>query len=1133
MKEPRTTAILAFLPLLAPASVAQEDDAPLWRVGVPDDDTAELALAPGGYQDYRRPAFFVVGASDPATDWPYVQPGTSDGGWAPGTPQTFEVWFALDELPEEGTCRLVLDLVDTHSIDPPHLLVEVGDEAVAELEVPRGAGDASVFGAPSLGREHVAVVEFPSARLHRGNNSVAITTVRGSWILWDCLTLETPPGARLGEVVPSTELRDVRPAPALLRRGEGLVRPVTIEVHHLGAPRTARLSIGDEPALEVEVSPGLTSIETELREAREGELPVRLSFEGSNAPALERRFELPPIRDWELHLVHQTHLDIGFTHTQEEVLQIQLGHLRRALELVDATLDYPEEARFRWHPEGMWAVEELMRVADDAERERFLAACREKRVHIDALYAQAMTGLYTEEGLFELVGAAKRFGAEHGVEVVSAMQSDVPGYTWGLAGALALNGIRYLTVGPNWFASGGPDDYFLGDNIVGQTHRGGRVFAWADQPFWWVDPSGLHRVLLWMPGWGYSGFHGNRGAISEGKVFAYLRHLEEIDYPYEMVLWRYGIGADNGPPSETLCDTVRAWNERFAVPRLVVDSNSEVMKTFEARYGDELPVVRGDFTPYWEDGCASTSMATAAYRRGCERLAQARILWALRSPSDDLHERFDAAWQKLIMYGEHTWGAYCSISRPDDPFSVRQDEYKQAFAFDGEQMATRLLEEYTEEHVPPSWTAVDAINTANWSRTGVVVDGHDRSRGRDAVLDHRGARVPSQRLADGKLCFLASDVPALGARRYTFGEGEGLSKGSAWAKGSELGNGRLTVRIDEETGAIASVRDGAGTEWVDRGPASGWNDYLYIIGRDATKNRSRPEGPVTITVEEPGPLVARLRVESAAPGCLSLVRRVTLVDGADFVEVENTLDKLRERRPEGAYFGFPFALKDATLRVDTPWAIALVDRDLLRGANRNFCCVQRWIDFSEEERGVTWVTLDAPMLQYDPIAIAPAFGIEHWREHVDPPPFVHSWVVNNHWETNYKADQEGVLRFRYAIRPHAGGFDGTSAQRFGRDRCQPLFASPADPARPPLEPPFSIEGDGIVVTSLEPLRGGDGETLLVRLFAASGEPERCALDSRRERVVYRSDAAGTRGERIEGPLLLRPFEIVTLRVERP
>ena len=153
MKHLLAPALLSALLLFGTPAPGQ-DTVPLWSIGSADDSTAEFALAPGGYRDYRTPACFVVGASTPEIDWPYVQPGPIDGGWAPGTPQTFEVWFGLGEVPT-AACRLVLDFADTHAADPPRLAVQVND-ARFEFATPAGAGDASVYGDPTAGRETVA-----------------------------------------------------------------------------------------------------------------------------------------------------------------------------------------------------------------------------------------------------------------------------------------------------------------------------------------------------------------------------------------------------------------------------------------------------------------------------------------------------------------------------------------------------------------------------------------------------------------------------------------------------------------------------------------------------------------------------------------------------------------------------------------------------------------------------------------------------------------------------------------------------------------------------------------------------------------------------------------------------------------
>ena len=137
--------------------------------------------------------------------------------------------------------------------------------------------------------------------------------------------------------------------------------------------------------------------------------------------------------------------------------------------------------------------------------------------------------------------------------------------------------------------------------------------------------------------------------------------------------------------------------------------------------------------------------------------------------------------------------------------------------------------------------------------------------------------------------------------------------------------------------------------------------------------------------------------------------------------------------------------------------------------------------------------------------------------------------MNNHWETNYKADQEGLITFRYVLRPHAGGYDGLAAQRFARDICQPLVVVPANPARPLTKPLLRVEGEGVVVTSIRPSR--DGKAAMIRLFAAAGKPARFSLAWTQPRTTCRSGPDEARGERVAGAVELPGYGIITLRGE--
>lgn len=52
----------------------------------------------------------------------------------------------------------------------------------------------------------------------------------------------------------------------------------------------------------------------------------------------------------------------------------------------------------------------------------------------------------------------------------------------------------------------------------------------------------------------------------------------------------------------------------------------EVFKIFEKRYNAQIPQVKGDWTPYWEDDAASTAREIRMSRAASERLTQAEAL---------------------------------------------------------------------------------------------------------------------------------------------------------------------------------------------------------------------------------------------------------------------------------------------------------------------------------------------------------------------------------------------------------------------------------------------------------------------------------------------------------------------------
>lgn len=396
-----------------------------------------------------------------------------------------------------------------------------------------------------------------------------------------------------------------------------------------------------------------------------------------------------------------------------------------------------------------------------------------------------------------------------------------------------------------------------------------------------------------------------------------------------------------------------------------------------------------------------------------------------------------------------------------------------------------------------------------------------------------GQPAPSQRLSSGELAVWVKEVPPLAGRRLTFAPGPAAAEGRAKAAPQGiLSNGRITVRIDAKTGAISSLRDESlGVELVEPGSA-GLNSYWYLPGSDLKGLATN--GPVKISVGEPGPLVASLRIESDAPGCKQLVREVRLIDGADRVELFDVLDKQAIRTKEGVHIGFPFHVPGGTLRMDIPWAVVQPEKDQIPGSCKNWFTLQRWADVSNAEYGVTFALVDAPLVEVGKITanlIGSQTNPNAWLDRVEPSQTLYSWVMNNHWHTNYKAEQDGPTVFRYAIRPHRG-YAADEAARFGMSISQPLVvARAAGPAM--TEPRLRVEPAGVLVTALKP--SDDGRAWIVRLFGASGKPERATLTwaDPQPAALWTSDTSERPRDRINTPIDVPAWGIVTLRAELP
>lgn len=930
------------------------------------------------------------------------------------------------------------------------------------------------------------------------------------------------------------EVTFARPRPLLQKDANNeLQQLIAIHIDHILPQQVeGNIAIGTDIKRQIKLNPGSNEIELWIPAMKSSrEVSVKVSI--PDIYSYTKDLIVQPVIRRDVHLINHSHIDIGYSDYQPVVIEKQNTFTRQAMQLIDKTKDYPEDAQFIWNIESMWAVENFMNQATEDEKRKLIKYAKDGFIGLPAGYANLLTGICRPEELIHWTDYSRQLQREYGISTKTLMISDVPGISWSVVPTLAEAGVRYISSGPNFIPQPGfPDN----GGRVGATHR-----AWGDKPFYWVSASKQDTILYWQAGKGYSFFQNwNTGRLKfEPKpvnaLLGYMQKLQDEQYPYNMVQLRYSIINDNSKPDENIADFVAAWNKKYISPRLIISNVEDMMETFEHRYANKIPVVSGDFTPYWEDGAMSTAKEEVLVKRSVERLYQSEVLNTLLFPGNYDEEKYYQAWRNAIMWHEHTWGAWNSVSKPDEPNVIKQWEYKQNFALEADSLSKDLLAKSIDTIFGKQ--GFNVLNTSSWIRTDLVILNKEQSTAGDLIVDEKGKKYPSQRLSNGKLAFLAKDIPALGSKRFINKKGSADYKSELTILGNTIANSTVKLTVDENTGAIKSlINKKSDREFVDSEKYKGLNQYLYMPGKDPSKAVS--VNNVQIKIKENGPLIATFEISAKAPGTSHLVQEISLINELNKVSIENRVDKIKVREKESVHFAFPVAMQNGQMRIDIGTGILRPEIDQLPGANKDYISMQRWVDISDDQEGITIITNEVPLIEQgelvNEMAVASSgdFGgvseEKHWKKYSTLSNTFFSYAMNNYWYTNYKADQKGPVTFHYAIYLH-DHFDPALASRQGRANGQPLLVTTSTKGKDIERVPFKLNDENILLTSVKPAISGNG--VILRLYNASSEDQRLNFTGDSSVKVYLSNASGDKLELFDLQQPWPAYSLKTLYIE--
>jgi alpha-mannosidase len=691
-----------------------------------------------------------------------------------------------------------------------------------------------------------------------------------------------------------------------------------------------------------------------------------------------------------------------------------------------------------WDCETYWQLDCFLKLRPQ-RAEKVFERLREGRMELSAMFGNLLTGLCSHEALNRSTLDAWRLARKHGFSVASVILDDVPSAVSSLPMVLAGSGIKYFIEGVN-------------------NDRAPHAVNGLKSPFYWEGPDGS-RVLCHIER-GYAQASGLISSMDEAleRVPKFLANFERPDYPYDAVLLN-GAFSDNVAVANWLPEVAAQWNTEWAFPKLILAKQTDYFRYIEQRFTEKIPTVKGDFGAWWEDGAGSTAHQTALCRRAEEQAVAAEILHTLAALLGGLEypkAQFDELWRNILLYDEHTWGAWCSISQPKSEQTVKQWEVKGAFARKAHAAARQLLKGGLDKlgSLTPAGDFV-VFNPLAWNRTGVAV----AETAPMAREPESGKAIASQAMPEGGYCFLAKDVPAIGYKSFQPVRSTDPSQEMAPAVRvleDGIENDYYRISYDQLTGAIKSILDKeTGRDLVD--PAAGYSfgEVLYVSGGENTYavhsdlRLPPPKFQVhrlekTSVTKSNGPVFGELLLESKGRMMPKINLRLRLYHAIKQLDLRYEIDKTETTAKEAVYIAFPMAMEVAKggLWLEYPDAIIEPLKEQHLSACRDWFAVQRWLAASDSQVTVILSPLDTPLVSLG--GMNPGKWLKEIR--MDRA-HVYAYVMNNYWHTNYKAEQGGPHLFRFSLTTMRGAFSRKDAITKGWEMFAPLLACKAKHSR--------------------------------------------------------------------------------------
>ena len=851
-----------------------------------------------------------------------------------------------------------------------------------------------------------------------------------------------------------------------------------------------------------------------------------------------------------VYFIPITHHDLGYTHTIDDLLAAYCSYYDDVLDFCDKTVDYPEEAKYRYTVEAFWSLDHYLTHTSNKNRQRMYHYIREGRIELPALYANIIDEICSEEQLARVMYPSFALAKELGVTIQTASLTDMPGLSNGTIKALCAAGVKNLFAGfPQYFRWGDAQGV-----VPPMQHA-----YWNEDTVPWGHPAAFHwqapdggKILTWFQD-GYGWFGDEHAALQpyetyediEARLPGFLQAIKERGCPYHVM--RYiDHGSDNERPSMGICNIVKRWNEEHSDIRLVVGTTA--MFFDELRLDTEaitLPTVMGtlpqtDYTTLSLTEAGTTTLNARSKRRA---LAAESVLAMCGGGETAL---CDSVFRAATLFDEHCFG----MSMPFGYNHEYNRLLKTGYAYDAARRAdlmwqhatgklSRSIDHYSIATFRPGYGIATLLSDGplfgEESTIGELIGSHgerlqvQRDEVNHPLLGIEGVENALAMLLPGhKLYQYTIPVPSegLSLTSYTYAARQAPT---CEHEDGILENDYYHIKFDAATGRIYSILDKqTGRELCD-GDAFG-----QVITRDIRDNSCHPMRYRGCVRRLQGSVADNLVITADTYAVPSVVMELTLYHTAKRIDLSYRLTWDRTPQRE-VYIELPFSGDAPHFTYRSNGSLIRAFDDIISGGNTNQCAVDEYCTVSDSNHAIVLACEQTSLVSFGgahPTAVSHAHHLIHPKGYTDP--FVkkedihcaHLYIMTsyNNCRTNFSVTQSGDAIYRFSLT--SGQSDVINAECFaGSCVCPPrLMPGVCTPAG------LSVTPESVIPVCYKLAEDGNGYVL--RLRETSGEHITAAV--RIDGMTVTQAYGCTLTEDTQEPIslqeiTLKPYETRTLR----